>query len=119
MTLRATGVAVGWLGLVMGLKRARVLRAPDARKGCHIGTGVLFCMCWRMFPAGPAARFWAAAIPGAITVQVVAVGLGLWRGEGGGPPSAPGRSPRLRPPPLPPPPRAPPPPDSLHFPLFR
>ena len=68
----------------MGLKRARVLRAPDARKGCHIGTGVLFCMCWRMFPAGPAARFWAAAIPGAITVQVLAVGLGLWGGEGGG-----------------------------------
>ena len=78
-TLRATGVAVGWLGLVMGLKRARVLRAPDARKGCHIGTGVLFCMCWRMFP-GAGGRFWAACIPGAITVQVIAVGLGLWKG---------------------------------------
>jgi phytol kinase len=47
-----------------------------SRKIIHIGTGPLFLVCWHLFSSQPWARWFAALVPLAITVQFVAVGLG-------------------------------------------
>lgn len=48
-----------------------------SRKIIHIGTGPIFVLCWLLFNDQPEARFLAALVPGAITVQFALVGLGI------------------------------------------
>ena len=48
-----------------------------SRKIIHIGTGPLFVACWLLFNEAPEARWLAALVPLAITVQFALVGLGL------------------------------------------
>jgi phytol kinase len=50
-----------------------------SRKIIHIGTGPIFVLSWLFFNDAPEARFLAALIPGAITLQFALVGFGLWR----------------------------------------
>jgi len=52
-----------------------------SRKVIHIGTGPLFVLCWLIFNDEPAARWLAALVPFAITVQFALVGLGIMKDE--------------------------------------
>src|ERR1700682_4531430 len=68
-----------WLRLMDALARRGVITPQLSRKLIHIGTGPLFLLCWHLFSSQPWARFLAALVPLAITVQFAAVGLGLLR----------------------------------------
>lgn len=48
-----------------------------SRKVIHIGTGPLFVLCWLMYSDTPEARWLAALVPFAITVQFALVGFGI------------------------------------------
>ncbi len=50
-----------------------------SRKVIHIGTGPLFILCWNLFSSEPRARFLAALVPLAITLQFFLVGLGVMK----------------------------------------
>lgn len=52
-----------------------------SRKVIHIGTGPLFVLCWLIFQDSPEARWLAALVPFAITVQFAMIGLGLMKDE--------------------------------------
>lgn len=52
-----------------------------SRKLIHIGTGPLFVLCWLLFREAPGARWLAALVPFAITIQFALIGLGLIRDE--------------------------------------
>ncbi|NOH04872.1 MAG: phosphatidate cytidylyltransferase [Chloroflexi bacterium] len=48
-----------------------------SRKVIHIGTGPLFVLCWFLFNDDPSARWLAALVPLAITVQFALIGFGV------------------------------------------
>ncbi|MBK7450696.1 MAG: phosphatidate cytidylyltransferase [Anaerolineales bacterium] len=48
-----------------------------SRKVIHIGTGPLFVLCWFLFNDAPSARWLAALVPFAITVQFALIGFGV------------------------------------------
>lgn len=50
-----------------------------SRKVIHIGTGPLFILCWNLFSSEPRARFLAALVPLAITLQFFLVGVGIMK----------------------------------------
>ncbi|MBK8782658.1 MAG: phosphatidate cytidylyltransferase [Anaerolineales bacterium] len=52
-----------------------------SRKVIHIGTGPLFVLCWLLFSDTPSARWLAALVPFAITVQFALIGLGVMKDE--------------------------------------
>jgi phytol kinase len=52
-----------------------------SRKVIHIGTGPIFVLCWLLFKDTPDARWLAALVPFAITVQFALIGLGVLKDE--------------------------------------
>ncbi len=52
-----------------------------SRKVIHIGTGPLFVLCWLLFRDSPDARWLAALVPFAITVQFALIGFGIIKDE--------------------------------------
>jgi len=48
-----------------------------SRKIIHIGTGPIFVLCWLLFRDTPSARYLAALVPFAITIQFILVGAGI------------------------------------------
>lgn len=52
-----------------------------SRKVIHIGTGPLFVLCWLLFNDSPEARYYAAFVPFAITVQFALIGFGILKDE--------------------------------------
>jgi len=52
-----------------------------SRKVIHIGTGPLFVLCWFLFDDAPSARWLAALVPFAITMQFALIGLGVMKDE--------------------------------------
>jgi phytol kinase len=52
-----------------------------SRKIIHIGTGPLYVLCWLLFQDTPDARWLAALVPFAITVQFALIGLGVLKDE--------------------------------------
>ncbi len=52
-----------------------------SRKVIHIGTGPLFVLCWLLFNDAPSARWLAALVPFAITVQFALIGLGVMKDD--------------------------------------
>jgi phytol kinase len=52
-----------------------------SRKVIHIGTGPLFVLCWFLFQETPDARWLAALVPLAVTVQFALIGLGVIKDE--------------------------------------
>jgi phytol kinase len=52
-----------------------------SRKVIHIGTGPLFVLCWFLFRDTPDARWLAALVPFAITVQFALIGFGVIKDE--------------------------------------
>ncbi len=53
------------------------LESKLSRKLIHIGAGPLFALCWFLFDDAPSARWLAALVPFAITVQFALIGLGV------------------------------------------
>ncbi len=76
-TLITLGLAVGWLRLIDALAARKLLVETLSRKLVHIGTGPLFVLCWVLFSDLQTARYWAALVPGLITLQFLFVGLGI------------------------------------------
>lgn len=52
-----------------------------SRKMIHIGTGPLFVLCWFLFKDTPDARWLAALVPFAITVQFALIGFGILKDD--------------------------------------
>lgn len=52
-----------------------------SRKFIHIGMGPIFILCWNLFSQLPSARFVAALVPLAITLQFFMVGMGWMEDE--------------------------------------
>lgn len=73
------GLALIWLRLNDLFAQRGWISSALSRKIIHIGTGPLFVLTWLFFQDVPSARFLAALVPFAITVQFALVGLGLWR----------------------------------------
>ncbi len=78
-TLASFGLALAWLRINDFSAHKGWIGGPLSRKIIHIGTGPLFVITWLLFGPGPEARFLAALIPFAITVQFALVGLGVIR----------------------------------------
>ncbi len=80
-TLITFGVALGWLRLLDALAQRGFIEQHLSRKIIHMGTGPLFVLCWNLFSAQPWARWCAALVPFAITVQFLLVGVGVMQDE--------------------------------------
>lgn len=72
-------LSLAWLRLNDYLAHRGWIDGPLSRKIIHMGTGPIFVACWLLFPEAPPARYLAALIPFAITVQFALVGLGVIR----------------------------------------
>ncbi len=72
-------LALGWLRLNDFMAHRGWIGGPLSRKIIHMGTGPIFVACWLLFPEAPAARYLAALVPFAITVQFALVGLGVMK----------------------------------------
>ena len=67
------------LECVKGVRKSGMMVSSTARKTTHILTGLIFLLCWSFFPYTeyPRASGWVAAgVPGVITAQFLAIGLG-------------------------------------------
>jgi phytol kinase len=71
------GLALAWLRLCDYLAHKGWISSWLSRKIIHIGTGPIFVASWLFFQDTPAARYLAALVPLAITVQFALVGLGV------------------------------------------
>ncbi len=69
-------LALLWLRSMDFLAHRGVIGQKLSRKIIHIGTGPIYLLCWNFFSFNPAARFLAALIPLAITIQFFFVGMG-------------------------------------------
>lgn len=65
-----------WLRALDALAERGALSHQLSRKVIHIGTGPLFLICWNLYSFEAQARWLAALVPFAITLQFAAVGLG-------------------------------------------
>lgn len=72
-------LALAWLRINDFFAHRGCISSGLSRKIIHIGTGPLFVLTWLLFNDAPSARWLAALIPLAITLQFALVGLGLWR----------------------------------------
>jgi phytol kinase len=75
-TVITLATALAWLRVIDAFAQRGLLEQRLSRKIIHIGTGPLFVLCWNLFSAQPWARWLAALVPLAITLQFVAVGFG-------------------------------------------
>jgi len=73
--------ALGWLRLMDFFAHRGWIDSRLSRKIIHIGTGPIFVLCWLLFDDAPAARWLAALVPFAITVQFALIGLGVIKDE--------------------------------------
>ena len=73
--------ALGFLRLMDFFAHRGWIESRLSRKIIHIGTGPIFVLCWLLFDNMPAARWMAALVPFAITVQFALIGLGILKDE--------------------------------------
>jgi phytol kinase len=73
--------ALGWLRLMDLFAHQGWIESRMSRKIIHIGTGPIFVLCWLLFPDVWYARWLAALVPFAITVQFALTGLGIIKDE--------------------------------------
>jgi phytol kinase len=74
-------IALSFLRLMDYIAHRGWIESRLSRKLIHIGTGPIFVLCWLMFPDAPSARWLAALVPFAITLQFALVGLGIMKDE--------------------------------------
>ena len=70
-------IALSWLRSVNALAQRGWLEQKLSRKIIHIGTGPLFVLCWNLYSDQAIARYLAALVPLAITLQFLAIGTQL------------------------------------------
>ncbi len=70
-------IALGFLRLMDFFAHRGWIESKLSRKLIHIGTGPIFVLCWFLFDDAPSARWLAALVPFAITVQFALIGLGV------------------------------------------
>ncbi|NOY99989.1 MAG: phosphatidate cytidylyltransferase [Chloroflexi bacterium] len=80
-TILTFAIALGWLRLMDFFAHRGWIEPRLSRKIIHIGTGPVFVLCWLLFADTPEARWLAALVPFAITVQFALIGLGVIRDE--------------------------------------
>jgi phytol kinase len=73
--------ALGWLRMMDFFAHKGWIESHLSRKIIHIGTGPIFVFCWLLFKDTPSARWLAALVPFAITVQFALIGLGIIEDE--------------------------------------
>ena len=73
--------ALGFLRLMDFFAHRGWIESRLSRKIIHIGTGPIYVLCWLLFDNEPAARWMAALVPFAITVQFALIGLGILKDE--------------------------------------
>ena len=73
--------ALGWLRLMDFFAGRGWIESRLSRKVIHIGTGPIFVLCWLFFPDVWYARWLAALVPLAITIQFALTGLGVIKDE--------------------------------------
>jgi phytol kinase len=78
-TVASFSLALIWLRINNFFAQRGWINSGLSRKIIHIGTGPLCVLTWLFFQDAPSARFLAALVPLAITVQFALVGFGLWR----------------------------------------
>jgi len=69
--------ALGWLRLMDFFAHQGWIESRLSRKIIHIGTGPIFVLCWLLFPEVWYARWLAALVPFAITIQFALIGFGV------------------------------------------
>jgi len=70
-------IALGFLRLMDFFAHRGWIESKLSRKLIHIGTGPIFVLCWFFFDDAPSARWLAALVPFAITVQFALIGFGV------------------------------------------
>jgi phytol kinase len=70
-------LALIWLRLNDFAAERGWLSSALSRKLIHIGTGPIFVACWLLFENTPSARYLAAMVPLAFTVQFFLIGTGV------------------------------------------
>ena len=80
-TILTFAIALAWLRLMDFFAQRGWIESRLSRKIIHIGTGPIYVLCWLMFSDTPEARWLAALVPLAITVQFALVGLGVIKDE--------------------------------------
>eukprot|EP01113_Clastostelium_recurvatum_P006331 TRINITY_DN12860_c0_g1_i1.p1 TRINITY_DN12860_c0_g1~~TRINITY_DN12860_c0_g1_i1.p1 ORF type:complete len:234 (+),score=33.36 TRINITY_DN12860_c0_g1_i1:37-738(+) len=78
--LTAAG-SVAWLKCCETLADYDYLSSSVCRKFVHIGTGLIFMLFWPIFDDNEHACYWAAAIPGLITIRFFLIGMGVLKDE--------------------------------------
>jgi phytol kinase len=73
--------ALGWLRLMDYFAVKGWIESRLSRKIIHIGTGPIFVLCWLLFPDVWYARWLAALVPLAITIQFALIGFGVFQDE--------------------------------------
>jgi phytol kinase len=73
--------ALGFLRLMDFFAHRGWIESRLSRKIIHIGTGPIFVLCWLLFDDASAARWMAALVPFAITIQFALIGLGIMKDE--------------------------------------
>lgn len=69
-------LALSWLRIMDALAAYGWLEQKLSRKLIHMGTGPLFVLCWPFYSPEPTARYFAALVPLAITLQFIGIGVG-------------------------------------------
>jgi len=80
-TVLTFAISLAWLRLMDFFANRGWIESRLSRKIIHIATGPIFVLCWLMFSDTPTARWMAALVPFAITVQFALVGLGVIKDE--------------------------------------
>ena len=79
--LLTLAAAMAWLRLMDFFAHQGWIESRLSRKIIHIGTGPIYVLCWLIFKDTPDARWLAAVVPFAITVQFALIGLGILKDE--------------------------------------
>lgn len=74
-------IALGWLRLMDYFAHRGWVESRVSRKIIHIGTGPIFVLCWFFFNDASSARWLAALVPFAITLQFALIGLGILKDQ--------------------------------------
>jgi len=80
-TIFTFAIALAWLRMMDFCAQRGWIDSRLSRKLIHIGTGPIYVLCWLMFQDTPEARWLAALVPLAITVQFALVGFGIIKDE--------------------------------------
>jgi phytol kinase len=74
-------ISLAWLRINDFAAHRGWIEGRLSRKIIHAGTGPIFVLCWLLFDDATSARYLAALVPLAITIQFALVGFGIIKDE--------------------------------------